>query len=325
MGYPREELKSCSMKQLLSEKQSQPQAFSIDSLLAGGSSEVELELKGRDGQRIPVWAKMARPENTGDKGEQTTIYIRDIAERKKLDELKDEFIGLVSHELRSPLTVIIGAVNTALDEWHSLSTQELRQLLKDASIEAEALSHLLGNLLELSRVQANRLLLNVESVNLRRSVQKVAGKLTRQYSPAHRLVIDLPNRLPPIRGDELRLERILYNLLENGIKFSPQGGEIRIFAQRENSQLTVSISDQGIGISPRDQSRLFKPFHQVGQVNPGPLRGAGLGLLVCRRLVEAHGGRIWVQSEPGNGSTFSFTLPITKRPPSKHPKRRPPA
>ena len=176
-------------------------------------------------------------------------------ERKKLDELKDEFIGLVSHELRSPLTVIIGAVNTALDEWHSLSAQELQLLLRDAAVEAEALSHLLGNLLELSRAQADRLLLNVEPVSLQRSARKTVEKLNRQSYPAHRLVIDLPGRLPRVRADELRLERILYNLLENGMKYSPEGTEIRVSARREDSHLVVSVSDQGEGIPPMKYRR----------------------------------------------------------------------
>ena len=323
LGYTREELTSLSIDGLLSEKESQHRPIFGDGLSTSASTEVELGLKGHDGQAIPVWAKLVRHDDNGGTTENITIYMRDIAERKKLDELKDEFIGLVSHELRSPLTVIIGAVNTALDEWHSLSAQELQLLLRDAAVEAESLSHLLGNLLELSRAQADRLLLNVEPVSLQRSARKTVEKLNRQSYPAHRLVIDLPGRLPRVRADELRLERILYNLLENGMKYSPEGTEIRVSARREDGHLIVSVSDQGEGISPRDQSKLFKPFHQIGQVVPGPLGGAGLGLLVCRRLVEAHGGRIWVESQPGNGSTFSFTLPIAKRPASNHPKRRP--
>jgi PAS domain S-box-containing protein len=325
LGYAREELTALSIDGVLPEKRSRLEPASGSGFLTGESAEAEIELSGHDGRAIPVWAKVVRAGHGACRGQLTTIYMRDIAERRKLDQLKDEFIGLVSHELRSPLTVIIGAVNTALDEWHNLSRQELHQLLKDAAIEAEALSHLLGNLLELSRAQADRLRLNVEPVSLRRSVKKAIERLNRQSYLAHHLVVDLPRRLPPVRADELRLERILYNLLENGMKYSPEGSEVRVSAQREDSHLIVSVKDHGRGISPRDQPKLFKPFHQVGQVVPGPLGGAGLGLLVCRRLVEAHGGRIWVESEPGNGSTFSFTLPITKRPVPKRGKRKPAA
>jgi len=241
-----------------------------------------------------------------------TSIVRDITERKKLDQLKDEFIGLVSHELRSPLTVIIGAVNTALSEEARLSREEMRQLLQDAAWEAESLSHLLGNLLELSRVQADRLFLHAEPLSLENVVQDAVESIRRQSS-APRFVIDLPTGLPPVRADQLRLERILYNLLENAVKYSPQGGEIRVFAKPERGHLVIGVADQGVGISLHDQAKLFGPFQRLDDSRLVGAKGAGLGLLVCRRLVEAHGGSIWVESEPGRGSTFFFTLPLSHR------------
>jgi PAS domain S-box-containing protein len=320
-GYTWEELRQAGIDRLWPRKVLQGQSHQVQPD-GTGLFETEIELIHRDGHGIPVWAKVVRPNgNEGDSGP-TMVYMRDVAERKKAEDLKDEFIGLVSHELRSPLTVIVGAVNTALDEFHHLSRQELYQLLQDASAEAESLSHLLGNLLELSRAQANRLFLHVEPISIEKTVQKVVAKMRHISSPAHQLVIDIPKRLPPVQADELRLERILYNLLENSIKYSPQGGVIGVFARRENDQLTVGINDQGIGISLKDQSQLFKPFHQVGEAKQGVSTGAGLGLLVCRRLVEAHGGRIWVESKPRQGSTFSFTLPTGKRPARKRPRSK---
>ena len=234
---------------------------------------------------------------------------RDITERKKLDQLKDEFISLVSHELRSPLTVIIGAISTALSEETRLSREEMHQLLQDASWEADALSHLLGNLLELSRAQADRLFLHAEPVSVENAVQDAVEKLGRQSS-AHRFVIELPTGLPSVHADPLRLERILYNLLENAVKYSPQGGEIRVLAKPEGDRLVIGIADQGVGISLQDQAKLFGPFQRLEESRLEGVKGAGLGLLVCRRLVEAHGGRIWLESEPGQGSTFFFTLPL---------------
>jgi len=234
---------------------------------------------------------------------------RDITERKKLDQLKDEFLGLVSHELRSPLTVIIGAISTALSEETRLSREEMHQLLQDAAWEADALSHLLGNLLELSRAQSDRLFLHAEPVNVENVVQDAVEKIGRQSS-AHRFVIELPTGLPAIHADPLRLERILYNLLENAVKYSPQGGEIRVLAKPGGDRLVIGIADQGVGISLQDQAKLFGPFQRLEDSRIEGVKGAGLGLLVCRRLVEAHGGRIWVESEPGQGSTFFFTLPL---------------
>jgi hypothetical protein len=239
------------------------------------------------------------------------VVFRDITERKKLDQLKDEFIGLVSHELRTPLTVIMGSLNTILSEGPRLSSGETHQLLQDAVSETEVLSHLLGNLLELSRAQADRLLLYTEAVSIQKVVAETVNKLKRQSS-THRFVIDIPKELPLIHADPLRLERILYNLLENAVKYSPHGGEIRISARLEKEHAVIGISDQGIGISLDDQAKLFGPFQRLERAGLALVKGAGLGLLVCRRLVEAHGGRIWVESEPGRGSTFFFTLPLVQ-------------
>lgn len=307
----REDLQGEDVHRLISNNVLDAQSPYTTRLNETGFVEAELELVRRDAQAVPVWAKMVKLNGLSQDNTQIVVYLRDIAERKKLDELKDEFIGLVSHELRSPLTVIIGAINTALGEWTRLSPQEMRQLLQDASVEAESLSHLLGNLLELSRAQANRLLLYIEPVHLEKIAQKVVTKVKHQYPSAHQFMIDMPRRLPPVSADELRLERILYNLLENGVKYSPKGGEILISAKRDrdNDCLIVRVTDHGIGISPKDQARLFQPFRQIGQPGIGQGNGSGLGLLVCRRLVEAHGGRIWVESETGQGTTFSFTLP----------------
>jgi PAS domain S-box-containing protein len=237
------------------------------------------------------------------------LSLLDTTGRKKLDQLKDEFIGLVSHELRTPLTVIMGSLNTVLSEGSRLSAAEINQLLQDAVEETEALSHLLGNLLELSRAQAERLLLYTEPVSIQKIVAETVDKAER-LSSAHRFAVDIPRGLSPIPADPLRLERILYNLLENAVKYSPQGGEIRVSAKLDNGCLVISIADQGIGISEEDQGALFGAFQRLERPGLTSVKGAGLGLLVCRRLVEAHGGRIWVESKPGRGSTFFFTLPL---------------
>jgi PAS domain S-box-containing protein len=237
--------------------------------------------------------------------------VQDITEHKKLDQLKDDFIGLVSHELRSPMTVITGAINTVLTEGVYLSEEETRQLLKDAALESESLSHLLTNLMELSRVQAARLVLHTEAIDIRKVVQDAVEEIKRQSS-AHQFLVKLPRKLPPVYADSLRLERILYNLLENAVKYSPQGGEIRVSARPQKEHLLIGVSDQGIGISPADQTKLFAPFQRLEESRPDGVRGVGLGLLVCQRLVEAHGGQIWVKSKPGHGSTFFFTLPLSQ-------------
>lgn len=309
LGCSMDALKGKDFRELLARELPDKLSFYLDQLTRNGLIETEFELRGSGGQTMPVWAKIVGHHDINGALDQAVVYIRDIAERKKVDELKDEFIGLVSHELRSPLTVIMGAVNTVLTEGARLSREETRQLLQDAAWEAEYLSHLLGNLLELSRVRADRLVLNTEPVNIRNVVKNTVDKIRRQ-SPTHRFVVDLPKGLPIVNADPLRLERILYNLLENAIKYSPEGGEIRIFAKQNEDHLVIGISDHGIGISLHDQAKLFGPFQRLEDQRLSGVKGVGLGLLVCRRLVEAHGGRIWVESEPGSGSTFCFTLPL---------------
>jgi PAS domain S-box-containing protein len=275
--------------------------------------EQEFELIGHDGKTVPVWAKTVRLTAHTSTDTQSIVYLRDIAQRRKMDELKDEFISLVSHEFRSPLTVVIGAINTALMEAPRLTRREMHQLLEDASVEAQSLANLLDNLLELSRARANRLMLHVEPVSLRRVVKNAMDKV-RQQSTGHRFAAELPRGSLSLAADPLRLEHILYNLLENAAKYSPNQGDIRVFARREGKCLVVGVSDCGIGLSPEDKARLFEPFERVGDRKNSRVKGVGLGLLVCRRLVEAHGGRIWVESDLGKGSTFFFTFPLQNQP-----------
>jgi PAS domain S-box-containing protein len=235
----------------------------------------------------------------------------DITERKKIDQLKDEFIGLVSHELRTPLTVINGCLSTLLTEWDRLSPSEVQQLLIDALLESESLSHLIENLLELSRAQAQQLALYSELIDVRSLIRDTLTKIKRQ-STAHRFVSSIPDKLPSINGDPLRIERILYNLLDNAVKYSPSDSQIKILVNAELDRLVIGVSDRGKGLSSSEQARIFGPFQRLENSRPDQARGAGLGLMVCRRLVEAHGGEVWVESKKGKGSTFFFSLPFRK-------------
>jgi PAS domain S-box-containing protein len=272
-------------------------------------SNYETSIVRKDGEVRHLAVSCAEVIWNGERQLQT-VY-QDITEHRKLDQLKDDFIGLVSHELRTPLTVIMGAVNTALTEGPRLSLEEMRQLLRDAAYEAESLSRLVRNLLELTRAQTDRLFLYTERVSIDNVVQKVADRI-RWQSAAQRFLIDLPEGLPQVCADELRLECILNNLLENATKYSPQGSNVRVFARTEGEHVVVGVTDQGMGISAHDQAKLFEPFERLEWSRVDGAGGLGLGLLVCRRLVEAHGGQIWVESYPGKGSTFLFTLPLAR-------------
>jgi PAS domain S-box-containing protein len=235
----------------------------------------------------------------------------DITERKKIDELKDDFIGMVSHELKTPLTIVMGAINTALSD--GVPQQEARSLLNDASWGAETMSDIVDNLLELSRWQANRLTLSTKLLDISGPVDRLIRQFAKKH-PSRQLFIDIPDGLPQVNADPIRIERILDNLLDNAVKYSPQGGDIVVTARLENGSIVLGVHDRGIGISAADRNKLFQPFQRLGVELDASLQGVGLGLVVCRRLVEAHHGRIWVESKPGEGSSFYFTLPIDSNP-----------
>jgi signal transduction histidine kinase len=240
-----------------------------------------------------------------DEGGRFFVFIRDITERKRADQLKDEFIGLVSHELRTPLTVISGSLQTAMSE--GLSQEDVHELLQNAAEGADSLATILENMLELSRYQAGRLQLRVEMVSIADTVQTVTEKLKRQ-GITREFLLDIPGELPPAEADPVRVERIFFNLMENATKYSPEATRITISSQTQGDFVITRITDQGSGISPDDQVKLFEPFRQLQTTQRRP-KGIGLGLVVCKRLVEAQGGWIRVESELGKGSTFSFALP----------------
>ncbi len=233
------------------------------------------------------------------------VYGQNITERKKVEQIKDEFIGLVSHELKTPITVVIGSVYTAMSK--GISRKDAQLLLQDAASSAESLATIVDNLLELSRAQANRLMIRREKIDIAETIGTILDKL-RGKSAAHKLHVDIPAGLPPVFADRVRMERILNNLVDNAVKYSPNGGDITVFIQKEDDCLVVGVKDQGIGISTEGQAKLFQPFERLEMLDG--VGGVGLGLNVCRRLVEAHGGRIWVESVPDKGATFFFSLPL---------------
>lgn len=237
------------------------------------------------------------------------VVFDDVTERKQTERLKDEFIGMVSHELRTPLTVVIGAIYTAMAD--GITAEEARGLLRDAASGAESLADIVDNLLELSRFQANRLSVHVEAVDLLSVASNVAKNMT-WNSAVNRIEVEVLPDLPRVKADELRLERIIHNLVENAIKYSPGGGKVTVSAFKDANFVVARVRDHGIGISSEDQARLFQPFQRLDRTIEAAVLGVGLGLVVCRRLVEVHGGRIWVESEKGKGSTFFFTLPIAE-------------
>ena len=285
----------------------------LKEILDRGAWQGEAKATTKGGSKFDVQVSANLVTDVGDSPICVMASFVDITERKKLDQLKDEFIGLVSHELRTPLTVISGCLSTVLTEWNRLSSSEVQQLLKDALLESDSLSHLIENLLELSRAQAQELSLYWEPTDVRALVKEALSKIKRQ-APSRRFVTSFPDQLPLVNADPLRIERVLYNLLDNAAKYSPPGTQIKVLARAEPERLVIGVTDKGRGLSTSEQARIFGPFQRLENSRPDRARGAGLGLMVCRRLVEAHGGEIWVESKKGKGSTFFFTLLYQAKP-----------
>ena len=271
---------------------------------------VEIPIVHKDGTvRLLLWNSANLYGQNSQKTIATIAQGQDITERKKAEQLKDEFIGLVSHELRTPMTVITGSLHTAMSK--GISPEDKNLLMENAIDGASSLSAILENLLELSRHQAGRLQLHREKVNIPDTAKNIIVKL-KGLNEDRRFLLEFPENLPPVEADPVRMERILYNLLENAINYSPKDSEIKVSAQEKDGQVVTGVVDKGIGITPADQNRLFELFERLGKGTMS--RGLGIGLVVCKRLVEAQGGKIWVESTPGKGSAFYFSLPVYNKP-----------
>jgi PAS domain S-box-containing protein len=287
-----------------------PSAADRDQLLQvlkdnGYVSGYELKMKRKDGSSF--WGLVSiRPINYGGRPALLGISI-DITERKQVEQLKDEFIGMISHELRTPLTIITGSLRSVMSA--GISHEDAQELLQNAIEGADSLAAILENMLEMSRHQAGRLQLRMEVVNISDVAQGVIEKLKGQGA-GQQFTVDFPGDLSMVEADPMRVERILYNLIENATKYSPVESEIKISGRKEGDLVVTEVIDQGQGISPDDQHGLFELFARIETALH--TKGIGLGLVVCKRLVEAQGGWIRVDSELGKGSTFSFALPIRR-------------
>jgi PAS domain S-box-containing protein len=267
---------------------------------------VEIPIKHKDGTvRILLWNSATIHAPDGKTAVATIAQGQDITERKKVEQLKDEFIGLVSHELRTPLTVISGSLRTAMSA--GVSQEDVLELIQNAAEGVDLLEAILENMLELSRYQAGRLQLRIETVSIADAVQNIIEKLKRQ-GISRQFLMDIPGELPPVEADPVRVERILFNLMENAAKYSPEDSEVTVSSRTEGGFIVTRIIDRGSGISPDDQPKIFELFQRL-EPSRYLTKGVGLGLVVCKRLVEAQGGWIKVESELGKGSTFSFALP----------------
>ncbi len=231
---------------------------------------------------------------------------KEVEERRKAEVLKDELVATVSHELRTPLSSLLGFAELMLD--HDFEPTQQREFLEIIHRETMRLTQLINDFLDLQRIESGRMKYHFTPVDIA-ALLREASAVYSLDSSHHRFVIDAPAGLPAAHADADRIRQVLANLFSNAVKFSPDGGVIAIRARHCGDTIEVSVKDEGIGIPPDVIPRLFQKFSRADNADTRRIGGTGLGLALIREIITAHGGRVWVESTPGHGSTFFFTLP----------------
>jgi len=303
-------------------------------------SGLALEATRKDGSRFPVEISLSPSDSA--EGFRVTAIIRDTTERRTAEErlrkvqeeytqrlaeanaaleltnreleranrLKSEFLASMSHELRTPLHTIIGFSELLSEELEGPLNEKQQRFVQHIHTDSLHLLELINDVLDISKIEADRLELRPEAFDLTALVaESLSAVRSLADAKSHKLetALNVPTAL---EADRLRIKQVLVNLLSNAIKFTPEGGRIRLEASVQEPFVLVSVHDNGVGIPPEEHESIFDKFHQVGATTKGVREGTGLGLAITKRLVEQHGGSIWVQSQPQKGSTFLFTLPL---------------
>jgi signal transduction histidine kinase len=247
---------------------------------------------------------------------QNARLFREIADKSRQLEVtsrhKSEFLANMSHELRTPLNAIIGFSEVLNERMFGELNDKQEEYLKDIHASGQHLLSLINDILDLSKIEAGRMELELADFDLPLAMDN-ALTLVRERASRRGVTLQMTVGEPvgTIRGDERKMKQVLLNLLSNAIKFTPEGGRIGVAAVRDDGAVEVSVSDTGVGIAPEDLETVFEEFRQVG-ASAAKQEGTGLGLALTRKFVELHGGKIWVKSQVGAGSTFTFTLPLRR-------------
>ncbi|HEY7334617.1 MAG TPA: ATP-binding protein [Bryobacteraceae bacterium] len=346
-GYGREELLGKSVEMLLPGNLRESHAAQRAEYLSQPATRpmgVGVNLHGlrKDGSLFPV--EISLSPSKSEEGYLVTAIIRDITSRKEAEEklralqqtyireltatnrelelrnrqieradrLKSEFLASMSHELRTPLHTVIGFSELLAEELEGPLNDKQKRFVDHIHRDANHLLELINDILDLSKIEAGRLELRPEAFDLSAAVEESLASF-RALSEAKSIAIstELPSDVT-IEADRLRFKQIVVNLLSNAVKFTPEGGRIRIDARADNGAAVVSVADTGIGIPKEARTAIFDKFYQIGETTKGVREGTGLGLAITKRLVEEHGGTIELESEPGKGSRFTFTVPLCR-------------
>lgn len=281
----------------------------VNSTVDGSKQEFQVTIAGVD-RTYEAQSAAVRSEEGKDLG--VVIIINDITELRNIDKMKSAFVAMASHELRTPLTAIKGFVSTLLvDTDESFTRDDRTEFYNIIDHECDRLKRLIDDLLNTARIEANESLKpDYAEVEMQALLDRTV-RIQRQATQRHKIELDTPIPIPNVNGDSDKLDQILTNLLNNAIKYSPNGGTITVHAKVEGDFVIVGVQDQGLGI-PKDQlGKVFERFHRVNNDDNRKIYGTGLGLFLVKHLVEkVHLGHIWVESELGVGSTFWFKIPV---------------
>jgi signal transduction histidine kinase len=237
---------------------------------------------------------------------QAQLSVQALAEANRL---KSELISTLAHELRTPLTSIKGYSTALLMEEATFDAEAQQEFLRIIDQECDVLQNLIHDLLESSIIDAGLLRLQLQPVRLPRLVETVTRDIAHR-APNHRILVDFPDDFPIVDADPDRLAQVLRNILDNAVKYSPEGGLVFVRSQVHEDEIVISVADQGTGLAPEHLNRLFEKFFRVDSGLGRRVVGSGLGLPIARTIVESHGGRIWAESQLGQGTTLFFTLPL---------------
>jgi two-component system, OmpR family, phosphate regulon sensor histidine kinase PhoR len=273
-----------------------------------GAATGEVTVRGGDGQALVVRARRSPVRGVW-------VVVEDVTELRRLQQIRAEFIDNLSHELRTPLTTVSLLAETLQresDQASDVIPARMRERIGKIQEETGHIVQMVNELLDLSRIESGGAVVHLDDVDLG-ALAATSTERLRLFAERQgvELAVDVAEDLPRVRGDDARLGQVFLNLVHNAVKFSPNGGRVTISVADAGDELVASVRDQGVGIPRTAIARIFERFYKVdrARVRGG---GTGLGLSIARHVVEQHGGRIWVESEEGSGSTFSFALPVPR-------------
>jgi two-component system, OmpR family, phosphate regulon sensor histidine kinase PhoR len=271
---------------------------------ASSAETVPLDIDGRE-----VWLSIVGVSL----GDGTVYAFRDVTRERRLEELRSQFVATISHELRTPLASLHGAAMTLLEREHDLTGQTQHDLLDMIAVQSKRLANLVEEILLAGQLDSGSLRVVTEPFDPEELVWTAAAAARLRVGADTTIDVVIPAVLPKVAGDPERTRQVLTNLVDNAIKYSPAGGRIELGLEVEGGNARFTVRDEGLGIPLGEQRRIFEKFYRLDPDHRRGVGGSGLGLYICRELVRSMNGRIWVESDPGKGATFTFELPIAER------------